>query len=145
ARRGGTARSSSRPTRVGATSRYSRYQRKEKPPSTAAAIPVRRLPAPLPRCPGTERYCDEMRARLRVNPNWFEEELVRLASELERSPRYVYGSRDRLSSSMPCPRCWPRPTTSYPRERSPLRRRPFLSRVRRQVRRRERRALRCPG
>jgi hypothetical protein len=44
-----------------------------------------------------------MGERLRSNPNWFEAELARLAAELEKSPRYVYGSRDRrfLVDAMP--------------------------------------------
>lgn len=56
-----------------------------------------------PDAPGTERYRDEMRERLRSNPNWLEGELVRLATELEMNPRYVYGSRDRrfLVDAMP--------------------------------------------
>ncbi len=56
-----------------------------------------------PDAPGTERYRDEMRERLVANPNWFEEELTRLATELEKRPRYVYGSRDRrfLVDAMP--------------------------------------------
>jgi hypothetical protein len=56
-----------------------------------------------PHAPGTERYRDEMRARLAADPNWFEGELARLAAELEGSPRYVYGSRDRrfLVDAMP--------------------------------------------
>jgi hypothetical protein len=53
--------------------------------------------------PDTEQYCDKMRERLRSNPNWFEAELARLAEELEKNPRYVYGSRDRrfLVDAMP--------------------------------------------
>jgi hypothetical protein len=53
--------------------------------------------------PGTERYCDQIRERLRSNPNWFEGELARLLAEIEKSPRYVYGSRDRrfLVDAMP--------------------------------------------
>jgi hypothetical protein len=56
-----------------------------------------------PDAPGTERYRDEMRERLRSNPNWLEGELVRLATELEMNRRYVYGSRDRrfLVDAMP--------------------------------------------
>ncbi len=56
-----------------------------------------------PHAPDTERYRDEMRARLAADPNWFERELARLAAELEKSPRYVYGSRDRrlLVDAMP--------------------------------------------
>jgi hypothetical protein len=56
-----------------------------------------------PDAPGTERYCDQMRARLRSNPNWFEGELAHLATELDKSLRYVYGSRDRrfLVDAMP--------------------------------------------
>ncbi len=56
-----------------------------------------------PDAPGTERYLDEMRERLRSNPNWLEGELVRLAAELEKNPHYVYGSRDRrfLVDAMP--------------------------------------------
>jgi hypothetical protein len=56
-----------------------------------------------PGAPGTERYCHEMRERLVANPHWFEEELSRLAAELEKNPRYVYGSRDRrlLVDAMP--------------------------------------------
>jgi hypothetical protein len=56
-----------------------------------------------PDAPGTERYRDEMRERIAANSHWFEEELTRLAAELEKSPRYVYGSRDRrfLVDAMP--------------------------------------------
>jgi hypothetical protein len=56
-----------------------------------------------PDAPGTARYRDEMRERLAANSHWFEEELTRLAAELEKSPRYVYGSRDRrfLVDAMP--------------------------------------------
>src|SRR5262245_36771813 len=48
-----------------------------------------------PNVPGTERYQCEMRERLSAKPNWFEGELTRLAAELEKNPRFVYGSRDR--------------------------------------------------
>jgi len=56
-----------------------------------------------PDAPGTERYREEMARRLAADPHWFEEELTRLAAELEKSPRYVYGSRDRrfLVDAMP--------------------------------------------
>jgi hypothetical protein len=56
-----------------------------------------------PDAPGTERYRHQMQARLNANPNWFEGELTRLSAELEKSPRYVYGSRDRrlLVDAMP--------------------------------------------
>ena len=53
--------------------------------------------------PGSEQYRDEMRARLAANPRWFEDEIARLAAELEKNPHYVYGSRDRrfLVDAMP--------------------------------------------
>jgi hypothetical protein len=56
-----------------------------------------------PQSPGTERYRDEMRARQGADPDWFEREIARLAAELEKNPRYVYGSRDRrfLVDAMP--------------------------------------------
>jgi hypothetical protein len=56
-----------------------------------------------PDAPGTERYRDEMHERLTAHPHWFEEELTHLAAELEKSPRYVYGSRDQrfLVDAMP--------------------------------------------
>ena len=56
-----------------------------------------------PNAPGTEEYMESMRERFAANPNWFDEELARLADELERTPHYVYGSRDRrfLVDAMP--------------------------------------------
>jgi hypothetical protein len=56
-----------------------------------------------PEAPGTELYRESIRAKLAANPRWFENELVRLAAELEKRPHYVYGSRDRrfLVDAMP--------------------------------------------
>jgi hypothetical protein len=53
--------------------------------------------------PGTERYMAEMRERLAANLRWFDDECARLAAELDKCPRYVYGSRDRrfLVDAMP--------------------------------------------
>ena len=48
-----------------------------------------------PGAPGTERYLEPMRARLKENPRWYGEELARISAELAATPRYVYGSRDR--------------------------------------------------
>jgi hypothetical protein len=48
-----------------------------------------------PDAPGTEEYMENMRQRFAVNPKWFDEEVARLKEELERTPHYVYGSRDR--------------------------------------------------
>jgi hypothetical protein len=45
--------------------------------------------------PGTEAYLARMRAQLAERPRWFDEELARIAAELEQSQHYVYGSRDR--------------------------------------------------
>jgi len=56
-----------------------------------------------PDAPGTEAYRAQMRERLAANPRWFEEELAALVAELEKRPRYVYGSRDErfLVDAMP--------------------------------------------
>ena len=56
-----------------------------------------------PSSPGTELYREAIRAKLAANPRWFENELARLALELEEHPHYVYGSRDRrfLVDAMP--------------------------------------------
>lgn len=45
--------------------------------------------------PGTQEYMESMRRRFAANPTWFDEELARLATDLERKPHYVYGSRNR--------------------------------------------------
>lgn len=45
--------------------------------------------------PGTEEYLASIQERLAAEPRWFDEELVRLAEELEKTPHYVYGSRDK--------------------------------------------------
>ena len=56
-----------------------------------------------PDAPGTEAYRAQTRARLETRPRWFEEELAALVAELEKHPRYVYGSRDErfLVDAMP--------------------------------------------
>jgi len=45
--------------------------------------------------PGTEAYMQRMREQLAANPRWFDEELARIGADLEQTPHYVYGSRDR--------------------------------------------------
>jgi len=45
--------------------------------------------------PGTEEYVQRMREVLANQPRWFDEELARIAADLEQTPHYVYGSRDR--------------------------------------------------
>jgi hypothetical protein len=48
-----------------------------------------------PGAPGTEAYLERMRAQIAGNPRWFDEELARIATDLEQTQHYVYGSRDR--------------------------------------------------
>jgi hypothetical protein len=48
-----------------------------------------------PNAPGTGAYLERIRPLLAANPRWFDEEVAKLAAELERTPRYVYGSRDK--------------------------------------------------
>jgi hypothetical protein len=52
---------------------------------------------------GTEAYLAAMRERLAASPRFFDESLAQIASELERTPRSVYGSRDQrfLVDAMP--------------------------------------------
>jgi hypothetical protein len=45
--------------------------------------------------PGSESYVRRVREQLAANPRWFDEELARIAADLEQTPHYVYGSRDR--------------------------------------------------
>jgi len=44
---------------------------------------------------GLDGYMAATRARLAERPHWFDDELAKLASRLEASPHYVYGSRDK--------------------------------------------------
>jgi hypothetical protein len=48
-----------------------------------------------PSAAGTEAYLERIRAQLAANPRWYDEELARIAADLEKSQHYVYGSRDR--------------------------------------------------
>jgi hypothetical protein len=48
-----------------------------------------------PGAAGTEAYLERMRARIADNPRWFDAELTRIATDLELTQHYVYGSRDR--------------------------------------------------
>lgn len=56
-----------------------------------------------PNAPGTAEYMESIKKRFADNPRWFDEELARCAAEVGRTPRYVYGSRDRrfIMDAMP--------------------------------------------
>lgn len=45
--------------------------------------------------PATLPYLEEVRARLKENPRWFEDQLAAIARRLETRVPYVYGSRDK--------------------------------------------------
>jgi len=45
--------------------------------------------------PGTDEYKTRIRSLLSQNPRWFDDELARLATKLDESAHYVYGSRDK--------------------------------------------------
>ena len=68
----------------------------QEPAAPEAPVPLRRLPALLPR---RARHRGVPRSacatRLAANPRWFDEELARIGAELDATPHYVYGSRDR--------------------------------------------------
>ncbi len=45
---------------------------------------------------GTEGYLSRVQPMMSANPRWLEDELSKLSDELEKTPHYVYGSRDKL-------------------------------------------------
>ena len=45
--------------------------------------------------PATEEYLARLREQLAANPRWYDEQMTRIAADLEQTQHYVYGSRDR--------------------------------------------------
>jgi hypothetical protein len=48
-----------------------------------------------PDAAGTSEYLERIKPLIAANPRWFEDEVAALGVELARTPRYVYGSRDK--------------------------------------------------
>ncbi|MBM4265863.1 MAG: hypothetical protein FJ144_04505 [Deltaproteobacteria bacterium] len=86
-------------------------ERRVKGKTDVALLPLPTMPANLhrlkrlfrydiyrryyPDAPGTEAYLERIRERIAATPRWFDEEVASLATELSKTSRYVYGSRDK--------------------------------------------------